>query len=321
MVLSTILARRRAVIAMVAALIVAAALQFTNTNPAVSQTQNLTAIEVGEDPGLDPDAAIWTRVGSVQVPLSAQRSAYIVGGSAKTVRAQAVQHKGRIYMRLAWDDDTNDDATVRVEDFADAAAIEFPADGAASIPSICMGQADAAVNIWHWRADSNAGLLDPTDVYTSASVDGYPSTEPLFYTAREAGNPFANPDLGPVQTLVSRAFGELTTLEEQDVEGFGRYDGSGWAVVFARSFDAPTAGHAAFSTSTTVDLAFAVWDGSEDERNGRKSVSQFVTLYISGAEGLEDGRTNWVAISLAITLLLGVTAVGFGLATYGYRKA
>lgn len=320
MVISTILARRRAVIAVVAALIVAAALHVTNTNPAVSQTQNLTAIEVGQDPGLDPDAAVWDRVGSVQVPLSAQRSAYIIGGSAKTVQAQAVQHKGRIYVRLAWDDPTNDDATVRVEDFADAAAIEFPADGAASIPSICMGQANAAVNIWHWRADSNAGLLDPTEVYTSASVDGYPSTETLFYTAREAGNPFANPDLGSVQTLVSRAFGELTTLEEQDVEGFGRHDGSGWAVVFARPFEAPTAGHAAFSTSTTMDLAFAVWDGSEDERNGRKSVSQFVTLSITGTGALGGDGTNWVAIGLAIALLLGMTAAGFGLATYGYRK-
>ena len=73
MMLSTFLARRRAVITVMAALMVGAALQLTNTNPAVSQTQTLNAIEVREDPGLDPDAAAWDRARSVQVPLSAQR--------------------------------------------------------------------------------------------------------------------------------------------------------------------------------------------------------------------------------------------------------
>ena len=145
-------------------------------------------------------------------------------------------------------------------------------------------------------------------------------TDSLFYTARESGNPFANPELSPVQSLHSRAFGELTALNVQDVAGFGKHTSDGWAVVFSRDFETANAGHAAFAASTRMDMAFAVWDGDQDERNGRKSVSQFVTLGIGAAPAFEDGGSNAGVLALAGVLVLGVTAIGVGLAAYGYRE-
>lgn len=312
--------RRRVVFGVIAALVVAALLQATNTNPAVSQTLSLTAYEVPDDPGTDPDAAVWDRVASVKVPLTAQAGTYPAGGSVQTVRAQAVHHNGRIFIRVNWPDATLDDSTTRAEDFSDAVALEFPASGTSTVPSICMGQADAAVNIWHWRADSNAGLQDPNKVYVNSLVDGYPYTDNLFYTAREAGNPFANPELSPVQSLHSRAFGELTALNVQDVQGFGKHTADGWAVVFSRDFETLNAGHAAFAASTRMDMAFAVWDGDKEERNGRKSVSQFVTLGIAAAPAFDDEGSSTGILALAGVLVLGVTAIGAGLAAYGYRE-
>jgi len=313
--------RRRAFMALAAALIVGALLQVTNTNPAVSQTQHLTAYEAPEDPGLDPDSKVWDQVSSIQVPLTAQAGAYAAGGgSVATARVEAVHYGGKLYVRVAWADATNDAATTKVEDFSDGAALEFPASGVATVPAICMGQADAAVNIWHWRADSNAGLKDPADVYASAQIDGIPFDEKLFYTAREAGNPYANPDIGAVQTLSARAFGELAALANQDVQGNGRHDGSGWAVVFVRNFETANPGHAAFAASTKTDMALAVWDGSKDERNGMKSVSQFVTLNIGAAPAYEKGGFNKTAVLLAAGLFVGVAALGIGFATYGYRE-
>ena len=316
----TLRKKRRAFMGLTAALVVGALLQVTNTNPAVSQTQHVTAYEAPEDPGLDPDSAVWDHIGSIQIPLTAQAGAYSAGGSVQTVRVEAVHYGGRLYVRVAWDDPTTDASSTKVEDFSDAVALEFPASGVSTVPSICMGQADAAVNIWHWRADSDAGLKNPTDVYASALVDGYPYEDKLFFTAREAGNPFANPALGAVQTLSARAFGELSSLANQDVQGSGKHDGTGWAVVFVREFETANPGHAAFAASTRTDMALAVWDGSKDERNGMKAVSQFVTLNIGAAPAYEEGGFNRTAVLFAVGLFAGVAAIGVGLATYGYRE-
>lgn len=309
--------RRRALVMLFAALAAGAVLQFTNTNPAVSQSQRLSAYESPQDPGLDPAAAVWDRVSGIEVPLTAQAAAYSAGGSIKTVRLKAVHYQGRLFIRASWGDPTADDATTRVEDFSDAVALEFPASGVSTVPSVCMGQADAAVNIWHWRADSNAGLKDPSEVYTSASIDHFPVA---FYTARDAGNPYANPNIGAVQTLSARAFGELATLAQQDVQGLGTHSKDGWAVVFTRQFATANPGHAAFAASTATDVAVAVWDGSKDERNGQKSVSQFITMQIGAAPAFEDDSVNMPVILLAVGLFIGVAGIGIGLAVYGARE-
>ncbi|MBK6560849.1 ethylbenzene dehydrogenase-related protein [Candidatus Amarobacter glycogenicus] len=281
---------RRAVVVLVAALAVGGLLQLTNTNPAVSQSQYINAYEVSKPAWTPMPGSGENR--QRQHPLTAQAGQYIAGGSVTAVKAQAVHPMKAGFTSASWSDSTKDEATLRAQDFSDAVALEFPASGETAVPAICMGQADAAVNIWHWRADSNAGLKDPNQVYTSAQIDGYPYTDSLFYTAREAGNPFANPDLGAVQSLYSRAFGELTTLANQDVQGMGKHTADGWSVVFARDFASINPGHASFAASTTVDMAFAVWDGDKDERNGRKAVSQLVTMNIGAADAFEDGGSN-----------------------------
>ncbi len=317
--LSRLWQHRKVLIGLAAALAAGAVLQFTNTNPAVSQTLALSAAEVQDDPGIDPDSQVWNSVASVNLPLTAQTGTYISGGSVTTIRTQVVHHTGRLYIRVTWPDTTEDDTSTRAEDFADAVAIEFPASGTATIPAICMGQADSAVNIWHWRADSNAGLRDPKDVYRNTLVDGYPSTENLFYTAREAGNPFANPDQGAVQSLYSVAFGELTTLNFQDVTGFGRHTADGWTVVFTREFDTTHPGHAVFGTGKKLDMAFAIWDGNNDERNGRKAVSQLVTLNIAGGPAAKDTGGAIDNLAVAIGLLFAVSVLAVAGAGWAYR--
>jgi complex iron-sulfur molybdoenzyme family reductase subunit gamma len=303
-------------------LVVAGLLQFANANPAVSQSLYLIAYDSPDDPGLSPSAAIWNDALSVRVPLSGQVATYAAGGgSIKTVRVQAVHYQTRLYMRVAWDDATTDESTTRVQDFSDAVALEFPARSASTVPSICMGQADAGVNIWQWRADSQRGLHDPVEIYTGALVDFYPSTDTLFYTAREAGNPYANPEQGPVQTLVSRAFGTLSPANVQDVAGKGERVGDGWAVVFSRDYNGSDADQAGFSSGTTTDMAVAVWNGSEGDRNGRKSVSQFVTLKVSAVELPQKHETNLMVIGLAIASIVALSGMGAAIAAYGVKES
>lgn len=304
-----------------ALLATAAVLQLADVNPAVSQTLFLTAYQAPADPGMDPDAGAWTHAPRVQVPLTAQLGSYVSGGgSIPTINAQALHYNGKLYLRVEWADATADDSTTKVEDFSDAVALEFPARSASTVPSICMGQADAGVNIWHWRADSQKGLADPVMVYAGAHSDQDVTKDTIFYTARDAGNPYANPKGGPVQTLVSRTFGTLTPANVQDVAGNGKRVANGWAVVFSRSYVGSDFDQATFIAGTQTDMAIAVWNGSEGDRNGRKSVSQFVTLKLAaaGAPGGDGG--NQTMFILAAVSLVGLVAAGVGIGVYGMRE-
>ncbi len=310
----------RPIIVALGVMIVAAVLQLANANPAVSQTLFVTAYGAPADPGLDPTNAAWNTARAVHVPLSGQLGSYAAGGgSIATVNLQAVHFKEHLYLRVSWADATVDESTTKVEDFSDAVALEFPALSASTVPSICMGQADAGVNIWHWRADSQRGLRDPVDVYAGSQIDLDVKKDTLFYTARDAGNPFANPELGAVQTLISQTFGTLTPANVQDVTGKGVRVSDSWAVVFSRSYTSTDFNEAKFAAGMKTDMAVAVWNGSEDDRNGRKSVSQFVTLRIGSAETPGGGSNGTPIALLAVLSLVGLSGLGVGLAVYGMR--
>lgn len=289
----------------------AAAMQLLGANPAISQSQTLIAREAEGNPGLDAHSSRWDGVASVQLPVSAQPGAYAAGGgSIAAVSVQALHYEEQIFFRLEWEDPTEDRLTTRVEDFSDAVAVEFPAKAATSVPSICMGQADQGVNIWQWRADSEGTEHDPDRLYQNAAVDLYPSRDSLWYPAREVGNPYAAAGAGPAQDLVAHAFGTIGPAPSQEVKASGSYADGRWAVVFSRAFDGKSADQASFSTGDDTDIAFAVWNGSEGDRNGMKSVSQFVTLSISQAlvSGGGGRDAKWPLLAVGILVLTIVVA-------------
>ncbi len=302
-------------------LLVAGLLQLADANPAASQTMTLTAWTAEEDPGLDPSAAVWRRTQFIQAPLTAQAGSYAAGGgSIPVVWARALYYSDTRYIRFAWGDATPDDTTLMVEQFSDAAAIEFPARSASTVPSVCMGQADAGVNIWQWRADSETGIADPADMYANALVDMYPSKDDLFYTARAVGNPYARPDQGPVQNLVAQAFGTIDPASIQDVRGAGVYEDGRWSVVFARPFAGGANDLATFAAGVKTDIAIAVWNGSDGDRNGRKAISQFLTLNISGAVLPEGEASHWLVLAIAAATLVLIAGGGVVLGVIGLRE-
>lgn len=310
--------RTRGALLLGAVIAAAASLQLLGANPAVSQSVVLSAYDVEDDPGLDPNAAAWTRTRGIQLPLSAQVGTYAAGGgSVATADVRALHYEGRLFIRVAWRDATEDASTARPEDFADAVALEFPASAKATVPSICMGQADAAVNIWHWRADLNAGIKTPEETFVNTLTD-QTDMQPAFYTARDVQNPFANPEAGPVQTLIAFAFGTLAPAGVQEVEGKGVRTGNGWAVVFSRPF-ASRAGQANFASGQRTDLAVAIWNGSEGDRNGQKSVSQFARLSIASTGATQGTNVTLVAL-LAVGVFVGLTGLGAAVAIYGLNE-
>lgn len=267
-------------IAVVAVLALCAGLatQFFGVDLAYSQTQSVRVWPAAEDPGTNPDWEGWNAVPRSRIALTAQQvAAPVGGGSVARVVVQTVHHEGDLVMRMSWRDATEDLSTAGTELFTDGVAVQFPANASSSVPAICMGQADGAVNIWHWRADSQAGVSAEAPL-GAGYVDRYDDTSEAYFPATASDNPFA---AGPlVQSLLAGGFGTLTPADAQTVVGEGRYADGEWVVVMRRSFAAPTAEHPQFAFEQNIDVAFATWDGSEDERDGIKSVSQFVRLSI-----------------------------------------
>ncbi len=302
--------RRLAMLAAVVLLLLAAqALPLEAGLPAVSQSSTVTALRATGDPGLDPWSGMWGRVAGVEVPLTAQKVTYPQGGGGlepPVAVVRAVHFKDRIFVRMEWDDTTKDDSTVRPQDFADGAAIEFPGEAAATVPYYCMGQADSGVNIWQWRADSQAGFPTyPKQVFPNAYVDVWQKGNDHYYTARDAGNPYAVRTKDPVQNLVALGFGTLGPAKRQPVTGRGVYNDAKerWAVVFTRSFASPGKGQPGFTADAATDVALAAWNGANGDRNGQKTISQFMKLEFS------ESRVPASHLGLVIGLLVLVTVV------------
>jgi hypothetical protein len=295
---------------------------------ASSQAMMLRAMRLPEQPPLDPDWSTWTKLASIDVPITAQNLTYPMGGgSISSVKLQAAHYDHVLYIRAAWKDATLDGAAVNVETFSDAVAVMFPAKSAVNIPSFCMGQANAGVNIWQWRADSQAGGPDAlaTTLHPNAYSDGYPALlidDPIYQPARALNNPVAMITGTPVQNLVAQAFGTITLASDQSVNGQGVWRDGEWRVVFARPFAGADPGQASFTSSTATNLAVAVWNGSQGDRGGQKTVSQFVTLALSNAVLKPSQGQDWGSIGLALLLggggvliglaLIALVALGFG---------
>lgn len=107
--------------------------------------------------------------------------------------------------------------------------------------ALTMGSPGKPVNAWHWKA----GAAAPHDVL----AEGYGTSRRSHPGPKALGAKAAHAD--------------------------GR-----WQVVFWRALDAG-ADRVRFTPGTSTGIAFAVWDGANRERSGRKSFSgDFLTLEI-----------------------------------------
>ncbi|MEO8423941.1 MAG: ethylbenzene dehydrogenase-related protein [Actinomycetota bacterium] len=294
--------RKIAVLAVMA--LAAFTLRIANANPAQSQSTTLTAWRVDRDPGLDPLAGVWKDVPPIEVPLTAQQGVYpLGGGTVATVRTQAVHYQGRLYLRVEWADGSHDVTTDQVTSFADATAVEFPSETSSSVPAVCMGQAGGGVNIWQWRADRQAdqAALNAGD---EPVVDYYPSRSDLWFPARAVGNPYAAVTGNPVQNLAAQSFGTIGPTREQPVTGRAAYEDGRWHVVYSRSFSSAGADQPAFAVGDDTDIAFAVWDGSNGDRDGQKQVSQFVQMEFSNDTATPGW--GWLPIAIAFALFIPI---------------
>jgi hypothetical protein len=186
------------------------------------------------------------------------------GGAIESLSVQSLHDGSRIAFRLTWKDATEDKTTDLSNRFVDAVALQLPLK-VEEQPTFMMGHQGARVNIWRWKALTQEG-----ERYPKSYADDY---------YRDAALSRQLPGfLAPFEQLVAEGFGSLTRCKEQNLEGSAQWQKGEWSVVLVRDF-ASNEG-AVLKPGLESKIAFAVWDGSAKERNGQKSLTQWIDFKI-----------------------------------------
>jgi mono/diheme cytochrome c family protein len=241
---------------------------------------NIIAKRVSKIP-VEPTHPAWERFDSVRVPLNPLwPEPYPVLAVAIT----AVHDGKRLAILAQWKDPVLNGAPIRVQDFQDGMALQFSIRG--TMPFLGMGDRDNPVNLWYWRAgwqqEVDGERPDVSTRFASMHVDTYFQPERRFITAQSAGNIVALPHKSPVEDANARGFGTLKpqTSKEQNVNGKGVWRDGFWSVVFLRDLKSSDPDDVKFVARSPVPVAFAVWNGEQRDRNGRKVISNWYQLHL-----------------------------------------
>jgi DMSO reductase family type II enzyme heme b subunit len=207
---------------------------------------------------------------------------------------QAVHDGEQIAVRLTWRDGTEDGHAARSESFEDAVAMELYRGEAE--PFLGMGDAESPVDVWFWDADRQGEPLAVEDLYPNTVVDQFPFSETVVASAeldRDGARTADQPEI----SLPARASGNAITPTDdpsgasslavggpgtvtfriprsQLVEARGQWNEGRWSVVMTRklSVASPSDG-VSLEPGGRASVAFAVWDGSQQDRDGKKLIT------------------------------------------------
>ena len=243
-----------------------------------------------------PDDPAWARAPMHPARLILQDlvEPRLMKPSTGEIAVQALSNGQRLLFRLSWEDATKNELPGAAR-FSDACALQLPQKTEADLPAPQMGQPGKPVEITYWSA-SFQGIVDgrPEDIhalYPNAKVDHYPfeaaAIEPgspeqeamakRYAPARAAGNPNALPHSKPVQDLIAEGPGTLRPAGTSVSDGKGRHDGKRWTVLISRPLPNGVA------PGGRTQIAFAVWQGAENEVGARKMRTPWIPLAIGRA--------------------------------------
>lgn len=261
---------------------------------APAPTNEVVAVSAAQVP-LDPSDKAWNQAPEhvARMILQDLVEPRLMKPSTPEVRVQALTNGTEIAFRLRWADADVSDVPA-LGRFIDACAVQIPSKIEANPPAPQMGEAGKPVEITFWRADWQAlvnGRGDTIrDIYPNAFVGHYPfEARPLepgsdaqqqmarrYSPAEAVGNRRYGPRQSPVETLVAEGPGTLAPAGSQ-AKGKGVHTENGWAVVIVRRHPQGLAAR------TRTQIAFAVWQGSQQEAGARKM------------------RTGWIPLSMQET--------------------
>jgi DMSO reductase family type II enzyme heme b subunit len=250
---------------------------------------------------LDP---AWDKVAVVEVSLAPQQVAQPVLEQATIakLRVQAVRDDKRYVWRLSWDKSHVAD-TLDVAKFTDAIAMQFPLVDSAPYT---MGGPGLPVRMVYWRAawqkDVDQGFQGVTGVHPNTDADLYwfakgkldsdqhaadgsidNETARQWMVAAKSGNPMADYHRKqPVEELTAHGFGSGTHVADSPTQGRGVWHEGKWYVVFDLPISPKDPLIERFNASPDKQLiAFAVWDGDNANRGGKKQITNWLPMRIA----------------------------------------
>jgi hypothetical protein len=151
------------------------------------------------------------------------------------------------------------------------------------------------------QADLDVAYQDVERAYPNIGIDSYPNSmrsaveqpsrhaltlqsDPTFVTGWGAGNIVSDPQRkSAVEDLAAQGFGTLRARPsiEQKIDARGVYGQGSYEVMFRRTLTTTGEGAVALRPGSTVPVAFAVWNGSAGDRDGKKSVTIWQDLKIA----------------------------------------
>jgi DMSO reductase family type II enzyme heme b subunit len=242
---------------------------------------------------LDPNDSAWEGAPEHVAKLIPQDlvEPRLMKPSTPEVGVRALANGSEIAFRLHWVDPVKNDLPGAGR-FIDACAVQLPKNAEKEPPDPQMGETQRPVEITFWRADWQASLAGRgdtiQDLYPNASIDHYPFEAPSLEKGSAAQKEMAaryapaevvrNRRTGPretaVENLVAEGPGTLAPAPLGTSKGYGIHIGDGWAVVLSRKLPEGLA------PQTRTQIAFAIWEGSQQEAGARKM------------------RTGWIPLSL-----------------------
>lgn len=254
-----------------------------------NRTNNLSA-------EIDANGNLTHKVSTTIVPLSAQYIAAPQGGSVLQVKARAVYNDNTMAVLLQWQDNTkNFTSDVAKGTYSDAVAVEFPVQLVVGHqPFRCMGQSDAEVAIWQWKAEREKAIAGQSALVINSKGSA------------------VKPYLGP-------GIGYLKDTNAYNPESNASYDEAThtWSVILRRPMtanDQPgytgSPGQLAslnFTQGSATSIAFAVWDGGAGERLSKKAVSTWVDFLFQPGDATAQNIINFAAVGgLGVAMIIAI---------------
>jgi DMSO reductase family type II enzyme heme b subunit len=284
-----------------------------------------------------PDDAAWDTVSSIEIPLAGQIIANprLWTASADSIRIKSMYNKDDIVFLLEWDDMTNE----QDETYSDAVALQFPAmipEGLKK-PYFAMGESGKSVVLWHWRAydeSIQAGKDEDEEIDSETATDGGSSVveedkekeETEEETEMQGETTEAEPVQEAKQEEVSKEqFKDFVTIKEMNANGFKRIaeqpsnsqDSKGksywkngkWKVMATRPLVTDDKKiDIQFETGKLIPYALAVWDGSNREIGGQKSISSWYYLTLEMTTPKSVYLYVLIAVIMGASILFWVVA-------------
>jgi len=246
----------------------------------------------GELPASDPGARAWNDAPRSHVSLVPQQivQPHLERAGVSELAVRALTNAIEVALLLEWSDDAVDDLD-GIRRYHDAVAVQLPVFAAEQPPPIMMGAPGSPVHILQWRATwqrdiDSGGRTGVDQIYPEVVHDVMPDdvlppeVAQLYWVGREAGNPLSKSIRStPVEEVVAEGFGSVTHLPNQTARGHGRRDGGRWQVVVSVPSARPNVGEA-LAPGTSWPVSFAVWLGSQENRGGRKHISNWLPFEI-----------------------------------------